>query len=182
MSQYIDLVCGDLKVLSPSMTSRKDAMKARRDIILEYQEICDPASAKGFVTEGRRMEQSKARHTVYTICLILLEGGHIDEVREIMTEMDPRCAKMTDSRLRAEVQSKSAKERLTLDKLKTESATDGDMDEGRIRLSYDRQTAALMSHFQFQIDPSVMKATVYASLVDRCTKELKARKEAYAKK
>ena len=52
----------------------------------------------------------------------------------------------------------------------------------KIRAQFDAQTAAIMAHFKFQIDPATIKATLYANLVARHNREIKAQMAALKKK
>ena len=50
------------------------------------------------------------------------------------------------------------------------------------QLEMQRQSEIQMAHFKFQIDVSNMKATLYAHLVARFNREIKAHVEAFKKK
>lgn len=180
MSQYIDLLCGDLSVIAhgDGITFKRE--RIRRDIILEYQEICDKTTAGQYLVKGRRHAKAKALCTLFSICKTLLENGYIEPVRCIMDEAGVRTRNMTDQRVKAEVLSRLAKAEREI-KESGEQQSNDDNDEKKIRLSFDRQTAMLMSHFKFQIDLKTIKATIYASLVDQCTREIKAQNEALTK-
>ncbi len=52
----------------------------------------------------------------------------------------------------------------------------------KIRGHFDAQTATMMAHFKFQIDPDTIKATLYANLVARHNREIKAQMAAMRKK
>lgn len=52
----------------------------------------------------------------------------------------------------------------------------------KIRAQFDALTAAIMAHFKFPIDPATIEATLYASLVARHNREIKAQMAAIKKK
>ena len=78
---------------------------------------------------------------------------------------------MSDSRLKSEVTYRY--KRAESDIEREESEFDKQTPE-QIRMNFDSQTAALMARFHFQIDPTTMKATLYAQLVSRFNAEIKA--------
>ena len=90
-------------------------------------------------------------------------------------------AKMSNERLTAEIKSQLARARQAEARAK-ENSHDPDSDAAEIRRSFDEQTAALIAFFKFQIDTDTMKATIYALLVARYNREIKAQLAAMNKK
>lgn len=69
MSQYIDLVCGDLEVLSAGDGIKTKREKVRRDIMLEYQSITDSGGIRRYLNAGMRVARAK------TLCAIFAISG-----------------------------------------------------------------------------------------------------------
>jgi hypothetical protein len=88
---------------------------------------------------------------------------------------------MPDKRLANEVESRLGKARTLLAQAKKEKG-DVDITPDVIRTRFDEQSAALMAYYKFQIDTDTIKATVYAHLVARYHKEMKAKIAAMKRK
>ena len=88
---------------------------------------------------------------------------------------------MSDQRINAEVTSRLERAKRIVAKVEIKEPTK-ESDVSIIRKSFDEQTAALMAHFKFQIDISTMKANLYAHLVSRFNREIKAQQAAMKKK
>ena len=180
VGEFIDLMTWDTKCLGRFALVKADTPQVIRDILIEYRSIADPAGARSYLAEGN--EYSKARNSVlfFSICESLLSIGEFDQVRKLLGEYGINVERAADSMVKAQVKSKLAKARNTLKRI----------DEGReeiksspdIRREFEEQTAALMAHFKFQIDIDVMKVSIYAHLVARYHREIKAQLEASKKK
>lgn len=175
MSQYIDTVCGDLAHMSGKDKNARE--RNRRDVMLEFQEICDPSGLKRYIRLGSSLTKAKARLSVFSICQELLSLDREESARDILSTMGVNTKGMDAQRLQAEIQSRIA--RAKKDIADNTADEDSGADERKIRASYDSQTAFLMSYFKFHVDPDVMKATHYANLLAQCDRELKAQKAQY---
>lgn len=177
MSQYIDLLCGDYSVIGSGNNLKKEII--RRNIILEYQHICDRSSYTRFIRGTHNRGKARTRLSLYSLCKLFVDLGHIEKARNVMNIAGMRVERFNDERLKAEIDSQIARARKDLSDLENNEEV---ADEKEVRAFYDRQTAGMMSHFKFQIDPYTMKATLYASLVYQCQQELKAQREALNRK
>lgn len=183
MAQFIDLACGDTGVLlsKREFVPRKKAEKAARDIIYEYRLIADSVGARQYLAQKEKEAKARITFSVFTICNNLVAGGEYSRVREIMTEYGVSTISMSDQRVAAEVKSRLERARRSIAEIeKAKDTTDIDLSE--LRASFDEQTASLMAHFKFQIDTTSMKAALYARLVARQGRELKAQMEVMKKK
>ena len=116
-----------------------------------------------------------------TMCKYLVDVGRHDTARNILTDMGIKAASMTERRLAAEIKSRLERAKQTVSKAEEESNPDN-VEKAALRRSFDEQTASMMAYFKFQIDPAVMKATVFAHLVARQNREMKAQAAALRKK
>lgn len=173
VNEFIELMTGDFRIIG------EDGPTITRNIILEYREIVEPGGLRGFLYDGEEYSKAKSMVVFFTICNTLIELKFYDRVREILSEYGMSVERMSDSRLKAEMSGKLAKARNELEKLEAEKAElPKDID---FRKDFDEQTAALMAHFKFQIDTATMKATLYAHLVARFHREIKAQQKAMEK-
>lgn len=182
MTQFIDLACGDTGILLSrgEFVSRKKAEKAARDIIYEYRLIADSIGARQYLAQKEKEAKARITFSVFLICSNLVSGGEHDRVREVMKEYGIDASSMSDQRVTAEVKSRLERARRTIAEIEKAKDTK-DIDLSILRASFDEQTASLMAHFKFQIDITKMKATLFAHLVARHDREIKAQLSAMKK-
>lgn len=180
-AQFIDLVCGDTQILRNGDVTATDSQvaMAMRNIILEYKEITDPAGMKGYLTGAEDLVKAKMSVVIFTICERLVTLGVEERARAIMSDCGIPSGTMDDQRLAAEVLSRLERAKRSVSELEELKSTDDGVES--IRREFDQQTAALMAYFKFQIDTDSMKASIYAHLVARFNREVKAMRSAAAK-
>lgn len=183
MAQFIGLVSGDTGVLTDAREKVPELkmVTAVRDIVYEYKEIADPAGARGYLQSMGELVKARVWLLLLTVCRELMELRAYDRVRSVLGECGVPAASMDERRLAAEVSSRVARARKTVTEIEDERRA-GTRAGADIRREFDAQTAALMAHFRFQIDTSTMKAPVYAHLVARYNREIRARMQALKKK
>lgn len=184
MRQYIDLVCGDTSVLtSPGeIVSPAKIQKVRKRIIFEYARLSDDAGSKIFISDHTSRIKAKAELTMFQCLHNALILGAYDDVRNVLKEYG-LTRTMDDKQVTAEVtrllkRARTNVNRYDLEKKKEEKEPTSD----EIRLQFDRQAAALMTYFKFQIDFDTISASQFACMVDQAHKQIKAQMAALSKK
>lgn len=183
IAQFIDLICGDTSVLlgKHEVVSPERIALNVRNIVFEYKNIADAASAKSYLFRIEETIKAKIEVLLFTMCKNMIILGQYDSVRDVLQEYGVNGVNiMTEKRLSAEVTSRLARSKLTVKEADSEQS-DTKTDASQIRVEFDGQMAALMAHFKFQIDATTMKATVYAHLVGRYNREIKAKMAAMKK-
>lgn len=182
-SQFVDLVCGNTKVLlADGETAKGEELAiAARNIILEYRAIADPGGANGYFKHIEGWIKAKLSVIVYTMCHNLASMKEHERAREVLMEFGLSASKWTEARIEGTIQSKLEKAKRELSDMETESEK-VEMEREMIRSRFDEQAASLMAHFKFQIEPDEIKATLYAHLVARYNREMKARMAAMKRK
>lgn len=183
IAQFIDLVCGNTGVLlgKHEFVSPSRLGLTVRNIVFEYKSIADASSAKSYLSRIEEMIRAKMEVILFTMCKNLSILGRYDHVREILREYGVHTDKMTDERVSAEITSRLERAKLTVKEIE-EGQHNENSDTSHIRMEFDGQMAALMAHFKFQIEPTTMKATLYAHLVARYNREIKAKIAAMKKR
>ena len=183
IGQFVDLICGDASVLlgHHEIASPQKEAAAIRDIVFEYRELSDRAGAQSYLSNIEELIRNKVRMSIFSECLELVRVRKFETARGIMAQLGISVAKMSNERLTAEIKSQLARARQAEARAK-ENSHDPDSDAAEIRCSFDEQTAALIAFFKFQIDTDTMKATIYALLVARYNREIKAQLAAMNKK
>lgn len=185
VSQFVDLVCGDTSVLigKHEVVSPEELAKATRSIVFEYKEIADSAGVRSFIRASGDYIKAKMALSLYAICKNILLLDEYDRVREILESTGLKSAKrFSDKRVAAEITSRYERAKADIAKIEESKKNDEEPELSVVRSEFDAQTAALMAYFKFQIDPDTMKATVYAHLVARHIREIKAKLSATRKK
>lgn len=177
VARFVDLLCGETDVLVPKheFVSERKKAEIARNIMIEYRQIADPAGLRRYLSDSEDM--IKARNTVFLfeLCHRLVLIHEFERVREILHEYGLNAGGMDDRRLEAEVVSRLERARLDVVRMEEVGRDHHGADNDEIRRHFDEQTAALMAYFKFQIDPVSMGAAIYAHLVARYDRELKAR-------
>lgn len=174
MSQFVDMVSGNTDVLrgKHEIVAPDKLARAMRDIVMEYKEIADPTGAHEYLAKSENLAKARIALSVYSMCDNLVSMGQRDRAREVLNECGINTSPMDEQRLMAEIKSRMARAKRTISELEKEDETGEDSED--IRRSFDEQTGAMMSHYKFQIDVATIKATIYAHLVARFNREVKA--------
>lgn len=183
-SQFIDLMCGDTSVLISKREMANPATLAMvmRDIVIEYKTIVDPGAMKGYFSRIEELLKAKISVVILSICKNLITLKQYDRAKEVLSEYGLSVSRMSEKRLNIEVNSRLARAQQEVQQIEDETKEEKEPDSTDIRNAFDKQTAAMMAHFKFQIDTSTMQATLYAHLVERFSAEIKAQKDASRKK
>jgi hypothetical protein len=173
MAQFIDLMCGDTSVLldKHEMCNEQKITLITRDIIYEYKAISDPAGVGAFISLTEKYIKAKMSVILFSMCQNLIAIKRHDMVNEILAEYISSFRTMPTKRLENEVRSRLAKAKQVI----AEHEKENDKPEFDIRNQFGEQIAALMAYYKFQIDIGTMKATIYAHLVCRYNREMKAK-------
>lgn len=183
-AQFVDLVCGDTSILlgKHEVPNQIALATTTRNIVIEYKSIADPGAMRAFLTHTEVSLKAQISLIVFSMCNTLIALDAIDKVKEILSEYGLSVSNMDKKRLAKEVNRHLARAKLDYERLESESSSDKMPDPSDIRRSFDKQTATMMAHFKFQIDTTMMQATLYAHLVERFSAEIKAQKDASRKK
>lgn len=175
VDQFVELICGNIAVLKEKgeKVSSEKLVGAMRNIIFEYKDLADNAGTKSYLLSVEDLIKAKITVLVCSICQNLVSLGEHGHVREVLLEYGIKAGALTDQRIEAEVRSRLERARSTIARIEEQKGSDR-YDAKYLRREFDAQTAALMAYFRFQINPSRMKATVYANLVSRHNREIKA--------
>lgn len=176
VNQFVSLVSGDISVLGKAheIFSEKEAHLAMRNIIFEYKEITDPSGMKGYIMNAEDLIKANCSVKVFTMCDNLVSLGEYKRVAEILEVAGIVCRQMSDKRLAAEVKSRLNRAKKRAAEIEDNIAGDKDANPQELRKLFDEQTATLIAHYKFQIDTGSMKASIYAHLIARLNREVKA--------
>lgn len=180
IQEFVNMLCGDIDVLKDSrkeILTKDRAKEIVRNLLLEYREITSPGGLRTYMIETSNLMKERGRVILYTICHILINSREYNRVKAIFEDIGIKSKDYSKERITAEVASRLAKAKDNVAKLESEIKEE-DSTPNKIRKEFDTQTASLMAHFKFQINPLTMSASIYANLVarfDRDIKELSAR-------
>lgn len=183
LSQFVDLVCGDTSVLltNHEVGNPNKLAVATRNIVLEYRSIADPGGTSSYFKHVEDWIKAKMNVIIFTMCNNLASLKQYGRAREVLVEYGMPASGWTDGRVDGTIQAKLAQSQRELEEIEVENEK-VIAEREKIRAQFDAQTAAIMAHFRFQIDPATIKATLYANLVARHNREVKAQMAALKKK
>lgn len=175
VAQFIELVCGNISVLAEKneKISEEKATGIIHDIAFEYKQIADPAGAKSYISKAEELVKAKIEVALFSICNNLVRMNEYGRARDVINEYGIKATSMDDRRIAMEIKSRMERAEKTISRIEDEN--NRDRESLNIRRMFDEQTAALMAYFRFQIDITSMKATVYAHLIARHNREIKAK-------
>lgn len=182
MSQFIDLLCGDMSVLldKHEIVKPNKLPVITRSIIMEYRAVADPGGNSAYLMQAEDMVKAKLRVIIFTMCHNLVSFKQYGKAREVLVAYGLSASKWNDNKTDGVVKAKLEQARRELDTLNAENEKTKHQD-ANIRAGFDTLTATLMAHFKFQINTDTIKATLYANLVARYDREIKAQMAAMAK-
>lgn len=182
MSQFVDMLCGDTSVLldKHEVANPDKIAKVVRSIVMEYRAIANPSGNNAYLRHSEDLAKAKMRVVAFTVCSNLVAFKQYGKAREVLLSLGMSASKWNDNRVAGTVKAKLEQARRELDTLNTESEKSKERDKN-IRAMFDTLTATLMAHFKFQIDPTTIRATLYANLVARYDREIKAQMATMAK-
>lgn len=175
VAQFIELVCGNISVLAEKneKISEEKATGIIPNIAFEYKQIADPAGAKSYISKAEELVKAKIEVALFSICNNLVRMNEYGRARDVINEYGIKTTSMDDRRIAMEIKSRMERAEKTISRIEDEN--NRDREPLNIRRMFDEQTAALMAYFRFQIDITSMKATVYAHLIARHNREIKAK-------
>lgn len=182
VAQFIELVCGNINVLAEKneKISEEKATGIIHNIAFEYKQIADPAGAKSYISKAEELVKAKIEVALFSICNNLVRMNEYGRARDVINEYGIKATSMDDRRIAMEIKSRMERAEKTISRIEDEN--NRDRESLNIRRMFDEQTAALMAYFRFQIDITSMKATVYAHLIARHNREIKAKIAAVKKR
>lgn len=183
LSQFIDLICGDFDALlaKHEIGNAEKLAIATRNIVFEYRSIADAAGMTSYLQHIESWIKAKMSVMIFTMCFNLTTLNQYEKAREVIKDYGLYVSGWTDARTHGAVKAKLGQFQRELEDLEKDRegmAVEAD----KIRSQFDAQTAALMAHFKFQIDPATIKASIYANLVGRYHREIKAQMAAINKR
>lgn len=183
LAQFVNIACGDYSCLpdegeNPSL---EELSQIAREILTEYREIASPGSSKIILINATEVAKERGRVTLFSMLNVMCETGEMERVREVYRAGKFGKADVSDDRLKADVKSRMNKAKAHLSELEKENE-ESEQSAEQIRKDFDAQTAAMMSHFKFQIDPNTMRANLYAHLCNQLDREIKAMQAAINKR
>lgn len=170
MREYIDLRCGEY----PEGVTEADASR----IITEYQDICDPASAKAYLHKAENSVKDEVRLRVLNIVLVLVNMGYINDARSVYEEYSGTPFSGDAENLSVAVKRKIMQLEFSIKRtadLAKKNAQQEELTPTIIRRKYDEEVASLMAYHKMPISIDTITASVYAHLVHNTSREIKSR-------
>lgn len=183
IAKFIDLICGDMNVLlgPHEIGNPNKLIVATRNIVLEYRAIADPGGTNSYFKHVEDWIKAKMNIIIFTMCDNLTALKQFGRVREVLVAYGLSASDWSDGRVNGTVQARLAQAKREVEDMESENEKIVS-EQDKIRSQFDAQTATLMAHFKFQIDPNTIKASLYAHLVARHNREVKAQMAALKKK
>lgn len=180
LAEFIDLECGDVSVLKEShheVISPERLAKVRLDIAMEFQEIASPTSYKSMVVDREKKSKLKAKAVLFGAMRSLIGLEAYAEVRDLMSQYGINCNGFDDKRLSLEVEQRLNDATFELKRIGLDAPEVEDVTPDDVRRGYESMVADLMIAYKMSIDMETIRASVFASMINKANEMAKALNE-----
>ena len=174
MGQFLDIACGDYRLLGGDM-------KRAAEIIGDFRRISNPADYEAALSRGVQQAMRRAKILLYSVLLALLSMDGEAEVKKILGELGrTRTTPMDAERLRRFLEQQELSERAAYERERNED-DEKPVDAKQLRADFYTEVSVLMRHFKMAIELQSINAEVYANLRHQADEDAKAMRAAMAK-
>ena len=181
LAQFIDLVCGDRKVLlDDGDCEEQDVLQQKAsEFISSYRLITDSAGMKSDLLEKEEAIKDKAKILFFRICHTLIAYKSYADIRELLHLIDLDADDIADEQLAVFIE-EQARYAIFEQHRNEEMRSDtrevmAKRSEEDIRAGFDSEIAFVMSHFKMHIDMHQINAAVYANIVNQVNADIMTR-------
>lgn len=169
LDDFIELTCGNAKVLCCDGESCADIVSRAARIISEYKSIAMPAQAKMDLHDAEDESKLDMKEKCVRICMLLCAQNRPDLAKEVFDELE------VEVELDAEKMLKRCRAMLNeiaydREKLRDRPRPSAKRDQ---RTLWYSEIAWVMSTFKMSIDTKTINAAIYANLVNQATERAK---------
>lgn len=179
LAQFIDLECGDLDVLKEhhEVVPVERLIKARSAIAHEFQSIACPSSYKSMIVDREKKSKLRAKAVLFGALKSLVDIEALAEVRQLMSAAGIECSGFDDKRLCSEVNQRLNTVTFELKRMGIDAPKAEDVTPEAIRRSYEGMVAELMIANKMSIDMETIRASVFASMINKANEMAKVMNE-----
>lgn len=180
LAQFIDLECGECDVLKEThheVLSPERVAEARLNIAREFQEIASPTSYRSMVVDREKKSKLRAKAILFGAMKSLIGLEAFTEVRELMSQYGIDCKNFDDKRLSLEVEQRLNDATYELKRIGLETTDINDVTPDDVRMGYESMVADLMIANKMSIDIETIRASVFASMINKANEMAKAMQE-----
>ena len=172
LKDFIELSCGNAKVLleKHEVPNEEKMVKLAAKLMHEYKSIASPNKAKIDLIDAEDGAKLVMKEKCARILVVLCEMGHHEMTLEILEELDIDTSSLsTPEKIKTRCQALLNEAKYDLERFREsqEEKKKGKpkSDADRIRDSWNREIAYVMSTLRMSIDPATTNTAIYANLV-----------------
>lgn len=180
LAQFIDLECGKLDVLKEShhdVVPMERLIETRGAIAREFQQIAAPASYKSMLIDREKKTKMRAKAILFGALKSLVGIEAFDEVRQIMSSAGIDCTRFDNARLSIDVEQRLNDVTFELKRMGLDAPKLEDVTPEEVRRGYEGMVADLMLAYKMSIDIETIRASVFASMINKANEMAKALNE-----
>lgn len=179
LAQFVDLECGELDVLKErhEVVPMERLIETRCAIATEFHAIASPASYKSMLVSREKKSKLRAKAILFSGLKSLVDIDALTEVRELMMSAGIDCGGFDDKRLRSEVEQLLNSVTFELKRMGLDAPKSADVSPDDIRRGYEDMVADLMIINRMNIDMESIRASVFASMINKANEMAKALNE-----
>lgn len=177
LSAFIDLSCGDNKVLlTPGEQVSDELLKeCASRLMIEYKTVVNPSGMKTLLSEREEVAKERVMILLLRVCQTLLSFNGYAEVREILALIPLNAKTISDEQVKAKVEERlrfALFQQKRNSEMRSEEKKEASTSE-QIRSAFYSEIAFMMTYFKMNIDLNLTNAAVYANIVHQADVDIR---------
>lgn len=181
LSEFIDLLCGDVSVLNIHSLDKNKVENIRNTIIFEYQKIADENGTKSFLFNHEECFKMRSTIIIFQMCHNLINMNGIKEAKTILSKYGLNMNNKLDQTIKRDVEAYIRRYQTELKRLEDSNKPEAEQSPQSIRDDFDREIAIMSMYVKFPIVAQNINASVYAYMLNQVKAEIKAKMAALKK-
>ena len=172
LAQFIDLECGKLDVLKEShheVVPMERLIETRGAIAREFQQIAAPASYKSMLIDREKKTKMRAKAILFGALKSLVGIEAFDAGID--------CTRFDNARLSLDVEQRLNDVTFELKRMGLDAPKPEEVTPEEVRRGYEGMVADLMLAYKMSIDIETIRASVFASMINKANEMAKALNE-----
>lgn len=175
LSEFIELLCGDVSVLNTHSYDKKKNEEIRNSIIFEYQKIADENGTRSFLLNHEECYKLRLTIMLFQVCLNLINMNEIGKVKSILSIYGLKANK-PENVIKRDLEAYIKRYKNELERIQnSNNGKELEQSPERIRDDFDKELAVMSMYVKFSIVAQNINASVYAYMLNQVKTEIKAK-------
>ena len=174
LSEFVELLCGDMSVLKTHSLDKKRIENIRNNIIFEYQKIADENGTRSFLLSHEDCYKLRSLIMLFKISLNLIDMNEIEKAKTILSMYGLNVTNKPETIIKRDIEAYIKRYQSELKRIE-DSNNDIEQDKSpqSIRSDFDKEIAVMSMYVKFPIVAQTINASVYAYMLNQVKAEIK---------